>query len=98
MIKMSLEIRRLATSLAVLAAILLPALHAAPAHANLFQTWVSQNGNDGNDCSEASPCATIGQALSQTSDGGKVNCLNSGVRAGWIARTEYMITHLPNSR
>jgi hypothetical protein len=78
MIKMSLEIRRLATSLAVLAAILLPALHAAPAHANLFQTWVSQNGNDGNDCSEASPCATIGQALSQTSDGGKVNCLNSG--------------------
>jgi hypothetical protein len=75
--KIALAIRKHARSLAVLSAILLPALYAAPAHA-LFQTWVSHSGSDANTCTAASPCATFGHALSQTFDGGEVSCLDSG--------------------
>jgi hypothetical protein len=70
--------RKIALSLAALAAILLPALYAAPAHANFIHTWVSHNGNDGNTYQLASPCATITHALGQTVDGGVVSCLDSG--------------------
>jgi hypothetical protein len=76
--KTTLGMRKLALSLAVLAAILLPALYAAPAHASNIHSWVSHNGNDGNTCELASPCATIEQALTQTADGGAVSCLDSG--------------------
>jgi hypothetical protein len=80
MMKIAFEIRRLALSLAVLAALLLPALHGAPAYAQPFvHTWVSHNGNDGNDCVITAPCATIGQALANTQDGGQVSCLDSGI-------------------
>jgi hypothetical protein len=79
MMKTAREIRKLAHSLALLAAILLPALHAAPADAITFQhTWVSHGGSDTNPCTLASPCATLTQALSQTVDGGVVTCLDSG--------------------
>jgi hypothetical protein len=75
---MALDVRRLALSLAVLAAILLPALYAAPAHATFQHTWVSRGGSDTNPCTLASPCATLTQALSQTVDGGVISCLDSG--------------------
>jgi hypothetical protein len=79
MTKIACEIRKLAHSFAVLAAILLPALHAAPAHASSFHTWVSRGGNDSSvGCVLASPCMTLTQALSQTSDGGVITCLDSG--------------------
>jgi hypothetical protein len=79
MVKIALEIRRLATSLAILAALLLPALYAAPAHATLnFHSWVSHNGSDSNTCTSASPCATIAHAMSNTQATGKVSCLDSG--------------------
>jgi hypothetical protein len=71
------NMRKIALSLAVLSAILLPALHTA--HAQPFiHTWVSHNGSDTNSCIVTSPCATIGQALANTQDGGEVSCLDSG--------------------
>jgi hypothetical protein len=76
--KIALEIRKLARSLAVLAAILSPALYPAPAHALNLHSWVSHGGSDANTCTAASPCATFSQALGQTVDGGEVSCLDSG--------------------
>jgi hypothetical protein len=71
--------KKLAHSLAVLSAILLPALYAAPAHAGEnLHSWVSHSGSDANGCIQGSPCATFAHALSQTKDGGEVGCLDSG--------------------
>jgi hypothetical protein len=72
------HMKKIARLFAVLLALLLPALHAAPAHAQLFHAWVSHNGNDGNNCTEAFPCATFTRALSQIGDGDEVSCLDSG--------------------
>jgi hypothetical protein len=78
--KIALELRKLALSLAVLSAILLSALYAAPAHAVVLinHTWVSHNGSDANTCTSASPCATFTHALSLTQAKGVVSCLDSG--------------------
>jgi hypothetical protein len=70
--------RKIALSLAVLAAILLPALYAAPAHATNFHSWVSHGGSDLNSCLQTSTCLSFTQALNQTQDGGEVSCLDSG--------------------
>jgi hypothetical protein len=70
--------RKLALSLVVLAAILLPALHTAPAHAANFHSWVSHGGSDVNLCNSASPCATFAVTLAATADGGELSCLDSG--------------------
>jgi hypothetical protein len=76
--KLALEIRKLALSLAVLAGILLPALYAAPAHAQ-NDLWVSHSGSDNNSCSSISPCASFARALSLVGDGGgAVSCLDPG--------------------
>jgi hypothetical protein len=73
------NMKKLALSLAVLAAILLPALYAAPAHATTYiQTWISHDGNDANTCQEVDPCRTFSGALSKTSQSGVVGCLDSG--------------------
>jgi hypothetical protein len=69
---------KLAFALAVLAAILLPALYSAPAHATNDHSWVSHNGNDANPCTSASPCTTFTHALTQTGDGGEISCLDPG--------------------
>jgi hypothetical protein len=55
--------RKILLSLAVLSAILLPALCAAPAQA-YYQTFVTRSGNDANACSMAQPCQTFSRALS----------------------------------
>jgi hypothetical protein len=79
MMTMALEMRKLTLSLAVLAAILLPALNAAPAHAQQnLHSWVSHGGSDTNNCTSASPCATFTRALNVTLDRGEVSCLDSG--------------------
>jgi hypothetical protein len=70
--------RKLALSVAVLAALLLTALYAPAAHAVNVHSWVSHGGSDTNTCTSASPCATFAFALSQITDGGKVSCLDSG--------------------
>jgi hypothetical protein len=82
-------IRKLAFSLAVLSAMLLPALYAAPAHAQNWHSWVSNSGADGNSCSESSPCATFARALTQTDAGGEIGCLNSG---SYVTNTGLTIT------
>jgi hypothetical protein len=83
MMKLALEIRKSAHSLAVLAALLLPVLSAAPAYAVLnFHSWVSHGGSDGNACTPTFPCATFTRALAQTIDKGEVSCLDSGSFGG----------------
>jgi hypothetical protein len=79
--KIALEIRKLAHSLAVLLAMLLPALDAAPAHATNYHTWVSHGGSDANACTQTSPCATFAHALLQTYAGGELSCLDSASSA-----------------
>jgi hypothetical protein len=69
---------KIALSLAVLAAMLLPALYSSPACATHDHTWVSHNGSDGNNCLAIAPCRTFTTALSQTVNGGQVSCLDSG--------------------
>jgi hypothetical protein len=77
--KIALELRKLALSLAVLAALLLPALYAAPAHAQSnLHSWVSRSGLDGNTCVQSNPCLTFTRALAQTKDYGEISCLDSG--------------------
>jgi hypothetical protein len=85
------NMKKIARSLAVLAAILLPALPAAPAHAGFVHTWVSHSGNDGNTCQLASPCATITQALSQTADSGEISCLDTGAFGQYIVQISVTI-------
>jgi hypothetical protein len=76
--KNAFQTRRVGLALAVLSAMLLSALCAAPAHAQGFHSWVSHSGNDGNLCGVTSPCASFSRALSQTVEGGEVSCLDSG--------------------
>jgi hypothetical protein len=72
------NMRKIALSLAVLAAILLTTLYAAPAHAQVW-AWVSHNGSDSNPCTAASPCLTIAHALTlPDNSGGEVSCLDAG--------------------
>jgi hypothetical protein len=78
MMNIALQTRKLALSLVVLAAILLPALNSAPAHAQLYHTWVSRNGSDTNPCTAVAPCATFAGALFKTGPGNEVSCLDSG--------------------
>jgi uncharacterized Zn-binding protein involved in type VI secretion len=70
--------RKIALSLAILSAILLPALYTAPAHAAAVHLWVSHSGSDANVCSQESPCKTFSHVLSVIADGGEVSCLDSG--------------------
>jgi hypothetical protein len=69
--------RKITLLIAILSAILLPTLYAAPAYA-IRHTWVSHGGSDSNSCYASSPCATFAHALSVTSDGGEVGCIDSG--------------------
>jgi hypothetical protein len=87
--KLAICIRRLGLSLTVLSAMLPLALYSAPAHAQLFHTWVSNSGVDGNPCTPGSPCATFARAATQTDDGGEIGCLNSG---GYMPSTGLTIT------
>jgi hypothetical protein len=75
--KIAIETRRLALSLAALAAILLPALYAAPAQAQNQHSWVSHSG-PGTTCLVSSPCPQFFQALAVTDEQGSVSCLDSG--------------------
>jgi hypothetical protein len=52
-------------------------LASTPAQATLFRTYVSAGGADGNPCSLTSPCATIAHAVTQTTSGGILSCLDA---------------------
>jgi Right handed beta helix region len=52
-------------------------LSASPAMALRDRTFVSPTGNDGNDCSQATPCRTFQGALAQTNAGGEISVLGT---------------------
>ena len=54
------------------------ALTATPAQAQATRTWVSGVGDDVNPCSRTAPCKTFAGAMSKTSAGGEINCLDPG--------------------
>lgn len=58
------------------------ALMAAPAAAQINESWVSISGNDGNTCTESSPCRLFQAAFAKTSAGGTIRCMDSGYFAG----------------
>jgi hypothetical protein len=70
--------RKIALSLAVLGAGLVPLLCTAPAHAQATRTWVSGVGDDANPCSRTAPCKTFAGAISKTASFGEINCVDPG--------------------
>ena len=70
--------RNIALSITVLGTMLVPLLHAAPAHAQASRTWVSGVGDDANPCSRTAPCKTFAGAISKTATNGEINCLDPG--------------------
>jgi len=56
----------------------LPVFATAPAQATLLRTWVSGSGADSGTCAHAAPCFTFGYALTQTTPGGEINCVDAG--------------------
>ena len=56
----------------------------APARAQNLHSWVASNGNNANDCSRASPCASFQGAYSKTNAGGEITCVDSGDFGGSI--------------
>jgi hypothetical protein len=69
--------RNTASLSAAIGGVLVLFLHAAPAQAQT-RTWVSGVGDDLNPCSRTAPCKTFAGAISKTSAGGEINCLDSG--------------------
>jgi hypothetical protein len=47
------------------------------AHAQ-SQSWVSGVGNDANPCTRIAPCMTFAGAISKTTAGGEIDCLDPG--------------------
>jgi hypothetical protein len=66
-----------ALSAVLLVAILGLTGYTAPARAFNFKSFVSINGNDGNNCALATPCASMAVAIAATTSGGMVSCLDS---------------------
>src|SRR4051794_19481696 len=63
-------------------------LQSAPAQALDLKTFVASFGNPGAACTRADPCLDFDRAVSQTADGGEVNCLDSGpVGGGTIGKS-----------
>src|SRR5881227_2430580 len=54
------------------------------AQAQATRTWVSGVGDDANPCSRTAPCKTFAGAISKTTTGGEINCLDP---AGYSALT-----------
>ncbi len=69
---------RISLSVTFAATLLVLALQAVPARAQSTRTWVSGVGDDANPCTRASPCATLGRALTQTDAGGEIDVVDSG--------------------
>jgi hypothetical protein len=72
------NMRKIALLIAACTATVLSQLGSVPAYAQSPRTWVSHTGNDGNNCSESSPCLTFAGALANTTSGGLIQCLDSG--------------------
>src|SRR4051812_4853281 len=64
--------------IAIAAGFVVPLMASAPAQAQATRTWVSGVGDDVNPCSRTAPCKTFAGAISKTSAGGEINCLDPG--------------------
>lgn len=58
--------------------VIIPLSFSAPVHAQAVRTWISGLGDDVNPCSRTAPCKTFAGAISKTSAGGVINCLDAG--------------------
>ena len=65
-------------STAVLGAMLVLLLHAAPVQATSTRTWVASNGTNNVTCGRTNPCQTFQQAHDVTTAGGEINCVDAG--------------------
>jgi hypothetical protein len=74
---------------AIMSAILVAGSSAGTAAwAQAVRTWVSGVGDDVNPCSRTAPCKTFAGAISKTSPGGEINCLDpAGYGAVTITRS-----------
>jgi hypothetical protein len=91
------DMRKIALTLAVLAASLLPVLDTAPVRAGggalAKRTWLSGSiGNDNNPCSRTQPCSSFAQAIALTAPGGEVNCVDPVGGAGGTLNITKSIT------
>lgn len=73
--------KKFVSTVAVLAAILLPHLYATDLQAQVLHTFISITGNDANTASEcqlSAPCQSFEAAYSKTAEHGHVSCLDTG--------------------
>src|ERR1700712_1272064 len=49
-----------------------------PVQAQLTRSYVSRTGSDGNDCTQANPCASFTTAIANTNANGEVNAIDTG--------------------
>src|ERR1700745_1620486 len=73
-----MRLKSLMLSLALVGAMAMPLLYAAPAQAQATRTWVSGVGDDANPCSRTAPCKTWAGAISKTAPGGEIDALDPG--------------------
>ena len=64
--------------LAALATFLSLGLSATRAGAQATRTYVSQSGDDTQNCTRTAPCKTFAGTISKTATGGEINCLDAG--------------------
>jgi hypothetical protein len=64
-------------STTLLAATLVPLLHATPAAAQNLHSWVATRGS-GDVCVFVQPCADFNTAISKTIPGGEIRCVDAG--------------------
>src|SRR3978361_1953024 len=64
------------TALSVAGLMLLFAI--GPVQAQLTRSYVSRTGSDGNDCTQATPCASFTTATANTNANGEVNAIDTG--------------------
>ena len=62
----------------ILSVTVLALAFASLAHAQSTRTWVSGVGSDMNPCSRTAPCKTFAGALTQTTAGGEIDCIDPG--------------------
>src|ERR1700709_2203691 len=49
-----------------------------PVQAQLTRSYVSRTGSDGNDCTQANPCASFTTAIANTNANGEANAVDTG--------------------
>ena len=82
------DIKNAVRFLIALATLLVPLLH-HPAHAQSIRAFLSTDGNDGNPCTNASPCRHLPRALNVVATGGQVWIVDSGnFNAGTVTVTK----------